>query len=385
MKIRTGLFCAFLLTAGLTLPAAEYQNFKYEDAIDLQGKNEYRADINVEADGEYNLYFDANNASRVTAEVQIDGEKVPSLALPKTGRDAKTFRRLKLAAKVKLSAGPHTVAVAVKSPNAALTARALLVERVTVPHRWQLVWSDEFDDTEDQLPNREKWWVEEGFLRNNEAQYYTAPRLENLKVADGTLTITVRREPWKNRFYRSYEKKDWRYMRKTAEFTSANVNSRMAWQYGRIDVRFKMTGGKGLRPAVWTLGEAAGLGWPGQGEIDIMEYFALRGDRFANVLHIKNHKTGKHKQFGNGEVQLLDDDLLDKFHIASAVWDENKVSWYLDGVKTFEVRRDEEIGWDLENPQYFKANFAIGGDGGGKIDPAIQKADFVLDYVRIYQ
>lgn len=385
MNSMTKFFCFLSLACCMVLNAAEYQNFQYEDAVALHGQNQYRTRFSVASDGEYNLYVDANNRSREDVELLIDGKQVPALALPKVGRDAKTFRRLKLAAKVRLTAGTHTAAVTVKNTKAALTARALLVERVTVPHRWQLVWSDEFDDTADQLPDREKWWIEEGFLRNNEAQYYTAPRLENLKVADGMLTITVRREPWKNRFYNPNEKKDWRYMRKTAEFTSANVNSRMAWQYGRIDVRFKMTGGKGLWPAVWTLGEAAGLGWPGQGEIDIMEYFALRSDRFANVLHVKNHKTGKHKQYGNGEVQLLDDQLLDKFHIASAVWDENKVSWYLDGVKTFEVRRDNEVGWDLENPQYFKANFAIGGDGGGKIDPAIQEADFVLDYVRIYQ
>ena len=350
MNIMTKFFCFLSLACCMILNAAEYQNFQYEDAVALHGQNQYRTWFSVASDGEYSLYVDANNRSREDVELLIDGKQVPSLALPKVGSDAKTFRRLKLAANVPLKAGKHQISIVVNNKKATLKARALLVERQTFPHRWQLVWSDEFDDTADQLPDREKWWIEEGFLRNNEAQYYTAPRLENLKVADGMLTITVRREPWKNRFYNPNEKKDWRYMRKTAEFTSANVNSRMAWQYGRIDVRFKMTGGKGLWPAVWTLGEAVGLGWPGQGEIDIMEYFALRSDRFANVLHVKNHKTGKHKQYGNGEVQLLDDQLLDKFHIASVVWDENKVSWYLDGVKTFEVRRDNEVGWDLENP-----------------------------------
>ena len=92
-----------------------------------------------------------------------------------------------------------------------------------------------------------------------------------------------------------------------------------------------------------------------------------------------------HRQFGNGAVQLLDGQLLDEFHVASVVWDENKISWYLDDVKTFEVHRDQEIGWDLENPQYLKANLAIGGLGGGEVDPQIQRADFVLDYVRVYQ
>ena len=385
MNSMTKFFCFLSLACCMVLNAAEYQNFQYEDAVALHGQNQYRTQFSVASDGEYNLYVDANNRSREDVELLIDGKKVPSLALPKVGSDAKTFRRLKLAADVPLKAGKHQISIAVNNKKATLKARALLVERQTLPHRWQLVWSDEFDDTSDHMPDRAKWWVEEGFLRGFEEQYYTSCRVENLKVADGKLTVTAIREPWKNRFYNPKETKDWRYMWKEAQFTSGNVNSTMAWQYGRIDVRFKITAGAGLWPAVWTLGEADGLGWPGQGEIDIMEHFASRGDRFANVLHVKDRRTNSHRQFGNGEVQLLDGQLLDKFHVASVVWDENKISWYLDDVKTHEVIREKDIGWDLENPQYLKVNLAIGGTGGGKVDPKIQRAEFVLDYIRVYQ
>ena len=382
IEISAAVLALFCICAA---SAAEYMNFQYEDVVELEAGRDCLASFKVSEDGKYNLYLDTANGGREEVLLEIDSKEVESLALPKVGSNDQTWRRLKLAANVELNAGEHMISIIPKNPSAALKSRALLVERVTVPHRWQLVWSDEFDDTADRFPDKSKWWVEEGFLRGYELQYYTSPRHENLRVENGQLTITAIREPWKNRFYNPDETKDWRYMRKEATFTSANINSKMAWQYGRMDIRFKITGGKGLWPAVWTLGEASGLGWPGQGEIDIMEHFAYQGDRYANVLHLQDHKANRHRQFGNGAVQLLDGQLLDEFHVASVVWDENKISWYLDDVKTFEVHRDQEIGWDLENPQYLKANLAIGGLGGGEVDPQIQRADFVLDYVRVYQ
>ena len=45
---------------------------------------------------------------------------------------------------------------------------------------WKLVWADEFDYTG--LPDPAKWDYEVGYVRNNEAQYYTRARKENAWV-----------------------------------------------------------------------------------------------------------------------------------------------------------------------------------------------------------
>ena len=58
---------------------------------------------------------------------------------------------------------------------------------------WELVWSDEFDI--DGLPDSEKWNYEEGFIRNNESQYYTR-RLDNARLEDGNLVIEARKESY---------------------------------------------------------------------------------------------------------------------------------------------------------------------------------------------
>lgn len=61
---------------------------------------------------------------------------------------------------------------------------------------WKLVWSDEFDY--EGLPDKTKWDYEEGFIRNEEMQYYTRERSENVRVADGALVIEGRKETFKN-------------------------------------------------------------------------------------------------------------------------------------------------------------------------------------------
>lgn len=51
---------------------------------------------------------------------------------------------------------------------------------------YRLVWQDEFD--RDGAPNPEFWSYEEGFVRNNEWQWYQP---QNAHVHDGLLVITA--------------------------------------------------------------------------------------------------------------------------------------------------------------------------------------------------
>ena len=58
--------------------------------------------------------------------------------------------------------------------------------------KWKLVWSDEFDYQG--LPDKTKWDYEQGFVRNDESQYYTRARLENARVEGGMLILECRKE-----------------------------------------------------------------------------------------------------------------------------------------------------------------------------------------------
>src|SRR5882724_7844812 len=105
---------------------------------------------------------------------------------------------------------------------------------------WKLVWSDEFDKPG--LPDPAKWNYEVGFIRNNEAQYYTRERKENARIEDGMLIIEGRHERFDNpSFDPSQKEKRGRRSREFADFTSASLTTqgKASWTHGRIEVRAK--------------------------------------------------------------------------------------------------------------------------------------------------
>ena len=126
----------------------------------------------------------------------------------------------------------------------------------------KLVWSEEFNYTG--LPDPKKWGYEVGHIRNNEQQYYTIARKENVWVKKGMLTITGLKENYPNEFYKK-DNKEWKFKDSTAQYTSASINTlgKAGWQYGRIEVRAKLPKGGGIWPAIWMVGtNSTGLGWP---------------------------------------------------------------------------------------------------------------------------
>lgn len=110
---------------------------------------------------------------------------------------------------------------------------------------WEMIWSDEFDY--EGLPDKTKWDYEEGFIRNNEMQYYTRNREENARVENGMLVIEGRKEQWKNPIYRQ-NSDSWRENREYADYTAASLITlnRASWRYGRIEVRAKLPEGQGV-------------------------------------------------------------------------------------------------------------------------------------------
>src|SRR5512136_1956137 len=100
------------------------------------------------------------------------------------------------------------------------------------PAEWKLVWSDEFDKPG--LPDPSRWTYEEGFVRNNELQFYTRARRENARVEDGLLIIETRKDPWRNPEYDPRrEQRSFRFSRETADYTSASLITQgiAEWKY----------------------------------------------------------------------------------------------------------------------------------------------------------
>ncbi|MDO9340184.1 MAG: glycoside hydrolase family 16 protein, partial [Bacteroidales bacterium] len=134
-----------------------------------------------------------------------------------------------------------------------------------------LVWNDEFNNNG--KPDHASWIYEKGFVRNQELQWY---KQENANCINGLLVIEGRREKVNNPNYVSGST-NWKSARELAEYTSASIQTRglKQWQFGRFEIRARIDTACGSWPAIWTLGISGG--WPSGGEIDIMEFYRVKG------------------------------------------------------------------------------------------------------------
>lgn len=259
----------------------------------------------------------------------------------------------------------------------------------------RLVWSDEFDT--DGRPSKD-WTYEQGFQRNQEAQWY---QRQNAYVKDGCLVIEGRREHRRNPNYMAGSN-DWRTNREFIEYTSSSLTTRLSQQflYGRFEIRAKIPTATGAWPAIWLLGNK--WEWPQNGEIDIMEYYIKNGK--PSIL--ANACWGSDQRWNavwDSEVipftHFMDKDpeWTDKFHVWRMDWDEHYIRIYLDDELLNEIdlskTQNGGYGGNRENPfanrlpgfkHYLLLNLALGGNGG---EPDISQFPlrYYIDYVRVYQ
>ncbi len=228
---------------------------------------------------------------------------------------------------------------------------------------WQLVWSDEFNGS-----ISPDWVFETGRgasgWGNNELQYY---RRENATVQNGHLVITARRENFGG-----------------AQYTSARMKTqgKKSWKYGRMEARISMPAFQGVWPAFWMLGDnISSVGWPACGEIDVMEHVNAE-HRTYGTIHWRD-QNGNYANYG-GNVGVNN---ITGFHNYAVEWDENRIQWFLDGVKYHEVNIAGGVNGthEFHNNYFLLLNMAIGGNWPGfSVDNGAFPAQMRVDYVRVY-
>jgi beta-glucanase (GH16 family) len=249
---------------------------------------------------------------------------------------------------------------------------------------YKLVWSDEFNKAGRPDPNN--WTYEQGFVRNQELQWYQP---DNAKCQNGLLIIEGRRQRKENPRYRS-DSRDWRRSREYAEYTSSSLTTRRlhSWKFGRFEIRGRIDTRPGLWPAFWTLGIKGP--WPANGEIDIMEYY--RGILLANAAWAGEKRWAAQWDDSRKPISEFNDpNWSQEFHTWRMDWDTDSIKLYVDDLLLNQVDLKETINKNgdgknpFHQPHYIILNLAIGGTSGG--DPSDTKfpAKFEVDYVRIYQ
>jgi beta-glucanase (GH16 family) len=285
---------------------------------------------------------------------------------------------IRLAACAALLFAAAPVAAQQRAPSLAARNAAVDVPMARPPDA-TLVWSDEFDRPG--LPDPVKWHYETAFNKNGwfngEKQYYAASRPENARVADGKLVITARHERLTSAS--DYGGQDYSSARLTTKGTAA-------WTYGFVEVRAKLACGRGLWPAIWMLGQDDRLGWPAQGEIDIMEHVGWDQGVIHGTIHTKayNHVAGT--QIGS---QTTVPDACAAYHLYQLGWTPQRILIGVDGHAYMRFDNDgsgDPARWPFDAPQYLILNLAIGGWGGQQgIDDSAFPATMSVDYVRVWQ
>ena len=248
-----------------------------------------------------------------------------------------------------------------------------------------LVWADEFNANgavdannwfhQTQLPAGGSWF-------NGEQQHYTN-RIQNSFVENGFLNIVAINESFTDQG-------------ETKNYTSARLNSKFAFTYGRIDVRAKLPFGDGTWPAIWMLGkninedgaywDNQGFGttsWPACGEIDVMEHGLGPTNHVSSAIHAPCEGC-----FGNTmhyQAYVLND-VANDFHVYSVNWSPNQITFLIDdvGFYTYNPAVKDNSTWPFYEDQYVLLNIAMGGIAG-PIDANFNQSSMIIDYVRIFQ
>ncbi|MER7559049.1 glycoside hydrolase family 16 protein [Nocardioides sp. NPDC126508] len=233
-----------------------------------------------------------------------------------------------------------------------------------------LTWSDEFDGPAGSAPNGANWNFETGGggWGNNELQTYTDSRENSALDGNGNLVITARQSG--------------------SGYTSARLTTKGKVQpkFGRLEARIQIPRGQGIWPAFWMLGgQFDNVGWPGSGEIDIMENVGYEPHLVHGTLHGPGYSgaNGITGQYMHPQGWSF----ADTFHTFAVDWQPGSITWSVDGVayQTFTTANTGANPWVFDQPFFFILNVAVGGSWPGNPDGTTQfPQSMVVDYVRVY-
>jgi beta-glucanase (GH16 family) len=238
---------------------------------------------------------------------------------------------------------------------------------------WNLVWQDEFDGEAGTRPDPAKWRADVGGDGwGNEQLEYDTDRAENASLdGHGHLAMVARREDFGGRAY-----------------TSARINTAGNFEraYGLFEARIQLPRGQGIWPAFWILGaNVANAGWPGCGEVDIMENRGQQPSINRGSLHGPGYSGGAN----HGREIDVGFDLSAGFHDYVIEWDPERVVWKIDDEAFFAATPadlPEGTTWVYDHPFFIILNVAVGGNYVGNPDGSTQFPQTMLvDHVRVYE
>lgn len=237
----------------------------------------------------------------------------------------------------------------------------------------ELVWSEEFGKSTliDDI-----WNLEKNSNNPDVADQLQTYQRENLEISNGTLKIHA------NKVGDGQQKGD---------YTSARINTKYAYKYGRIEVSVKLPEAqkKGIWAKIVLIGENEKIvGWPSCGEIDLMEYFSyIPNKTFVNLHSEVNNSMNGTLISASANV----DNAEEEFNAYGILWTDKYIKFYINDVNniiyTFNrPSQATEENWPFNDSFYLLADMVVGGKYGGAegVDDSLFPAAMEINYIRVY-
>ncbi|WP_345459041.1 glycoside hydrolase family 16 protein, partial [Actinoallomurus oryzae] len=237
-------------------------------------------------------------------------------------------------------------------------------------------FTDDFNGAAGSAVDQGKWRLETGDnVNNHEREYYTSGTNNAALDGQGHLVITAKKE----------NPAGYQCWYGTCQYTSARMNtaSTFTQAYGHFETRMKIPRGQGMWPAFWLLG-TGNQGWPGNGEIDVMENVGFEPGTVHGTIHGPGYSGSE--GIGAGYTLPGGQAFADGFHTFAIDWSPNTITWSVDG-NPYETRTPADLGgdnWVFDHPFYIIMNLAVGGYWPGDPDGSTPfPAQLVVDYVHV--
>jgi beta-glucanase (GH16 family) len=242
---------------------------------------------------------------------------------------------------------------------------------------------DEFDGSS---LDTSKWTIDKEKYRTDEVQCYTMDT-KNVNVTGGNLNLTALKETT------SYTCVN-RTVTDQRNYTSGSIRTVDAINnlgYGKYEARIKVPVGYGFFTAFWTLG--FGGGWPGNGEVDIMEHVNQNYGDSGSSQKLEDFVRGtSHWINGDGNNEsnprmsspTLD---LSQYHVFKVERTPSSIKWYVDDIQYAEldISNNTNGSDELHANHAILFNFALGGWPPSPDSSTSFPATMYVDWVRFYK
>lgn len=235
------------------------------------------------------------------------------------------------------------------------------------PKTWQLIFQDEFNTSGNFDTSK---WI---FCERQTAAWtkYLTPNSDYASLKGGNLvllmdnkTITGDNVPYHS--------------------GGIKTQTKFSFLYGKVEVRAKFKMGRGSWPAIWMMPENSTYGgWPGSGEIDIMEHV-----NNESVVHQTIHNASVTNASGGSTATKSAPYNTSDYNIYGIIWTPDEIQFYVNNQHRYTYKKAENATskeWPFDKPFHLILNQSGGAGWPGPITDVDLPFTMEVDWVKVYQ